>query len=69
MSTEQNKAIVHRAFEELFNQRHVEVMDELWAKEFIHHWSGQEEGRATWKESMRLFPPRPRLTCTSPSRT
>ena len=53
MSTEQNKAIVRRAFEELSDKQNVEVMDELWAKEFIHHWSGQEEGRATWRESIR----------------
>jgi len=50
MSTEENKAIVHRAFEELFNQRNVEVIDERWAKEFIHH-PGQE-GRDAWKERM-----------------
>jgi predicted ester cyclase len=55
MSTEQNKAIVRRAFEQLYDQRHVEVMDELWAKEFVHHWSGQEQGWAAWRESMRRF--------------
>ena len=48
MSTEENKAIVHRAFEELFNQRNVDVIDERWAKEFIHN-PGQE-GRDPWKE-------------------
>ena len=55
MSTEQNKAIVRRAFEQLYDQRHVEVMDELWAEEFIHHVSGKEEGWAAWRESMRRF--------------
>jgi predicted ester cyclase len=50
MSTEQNKAIVHRAFEELFNQQNVEVIDARWAKEFIHH-PGQE-GLVKWKERM-----------------
>jgi predicted ester cyclase len=50
MSTEENKAIVHRAFEELFNQRNVDVIDERWAKEFIHN-PGQE-GLVKWKERM-----------------
>ena len=50
MSTEQNKAIVHRAFDELFNQRHAEVIDELWAKEFIH--TPGQQGLDTWKEGM-----------------
>ena len=52
MSTEENKAIVHRAFEQLYDQRNVDVIDELWAKEFIQHWPGQEEGGDTWKERM-----------------
>ena len=49
MSTEQNKAIVRRAFEELFDKQNVEVIDQFWAKEFIHNPS-PKTSQTTWKE-------------------
>ncbi|NJN88275.1 MAG: ester cyclase [Leptolyngbyaceae cyanobacterium SL_7_1] len=37
MSTESNKAIVQRFYEEVFNQRNVDVIDELVSSEFVNH--------------------------------
>ena len=34
MSTEQNKAIARRSIEELWNDRNVEVIDELFAEDY-----------------------------------
>jgi predicted ester cyclase len=48
MSTKENKAIVRRAFEELWNQRKLEVIDELWAEAFIN--PGSKKVRDKWKE-------------------
>jgi hypothetical protein len=36
MSTEVNKAIVRRFYEEVFNQRNVDLIDELMGSEFIN---------------------------------
>jgi steroid delta-isomerase-like uncharacterized protein len=37
MSTETNKAVVRRGFEEGLNEGKVAVFDELWAPDYIHH--------------------------------
>jgi predicted ester cyclase len=37
MSTEENKAVVHRYFEEAWNQNKVAELDEYIAAKFIHH--------------------------------
>jgi steroid delta-isomerase-like uncharacterized protein len=37
MSTEANKAIVRRFYEEVFNQRNVDAIDELVQPEFLNH--------------------------------
>jgi steroid delta-isomerase-like uncharacterized protein len=37
MSTEQNKALVRRFFEEVTNQRNVAVADELFVTDYVHH--------------------------------
>lgn len=44
MSTEQNKLIVRRFFEELWNERNLEVADEIFAPECVTHQlkSGEE---------------------------
>ena len=49
MSTERNKAISRRADEELFNRGNLDVADELFAADFLHHdpasaeaWRGPE---------------------------
>jgi predicted ester cyclase len=50
MSTEQNKAIARRAIEELWNDRNVAVIDELFAEDY--HEQGMTEGLRAWKESL-----------------
>jgi hypothetical protein len=43
MSTEQNKALLRRAWEEIFNQKNLAVGDELFASDYIYHGpQGQE---------------------------
>jgi steroid delta-isomerase-like uncharacterized protein len=37
MSTEVNKAIVRRFYEEVFNRRNIDLIDELMATEFVNH--------------------------------
>lgn len=37
MSTDSNKAIVQRFYEEVFNQRKIDAIDELMAAQFINH--------------------------------
>ena len=41
MSTEDNKAIVRRFFEEVFNRQNLAVLDELVSSDFIHHQPGR----------------------------
>jgi len=52
MSSKQNKAIVRRANEELWNGRNAEAVDEFWAAEYIN--PAQQEARAAWKEDFVL---------------
>jgi len=40
MSTEENKALVRRLIEEVWNQGHLAVFDELYAPDFIFHDPG-----------------------------
>ncbi len=37
MSTEQNKALVHRFYEEAINQGNLSLMDELFTSDYQHH--------------------------------
>lgn len=37
MSTQENKAIIHRLVEGFWNEGNVEVMDEVFAANFVHH--------------------------------
>jgi predicted ester cyclase len=37
MSTEANKALVHRMFEEVYNQGHYEVADEVFTENYVSH--------------------------------
>ena len=39
MSTEENRMLVHRFFEELWNQENLAVADELLASGHVHHFS------------------------------
>jgi len=48
MSTEQNKAIARRSIEELWNGRNAEVIDELFAEDYL---SPDRTSRRAWKEA------------------
>ncbi len=47
MSSEQNKALVKRAWEEVFNQKKLAVVDELWSSDYIYHGPQGQEFRGT----------------------
>ncbi len=53
MSTEANKAMVRRFYEEVFNQRNVELIDELMGTEFINNDPTPVSARD--QESMKQF--------------
>jgi predicted ester cyclase len=42
MSTEENKMLVHRFFEELMNQRNLALADDLFAPEYVHHFPDED---------------------------
>jgi hypothetical protein len=53
MSTEENKALVRRIFEEVFNQGNVTVMDELATLDLTVHYAAAAEsvrGRDAYKQ-------------------
>lgn len=54
MSTEQNKAIVRRAFEEGTSQGNLCIFDELLAPNYVNH-SLPEPGGESLKQAIRLF--------------
>jgi steroid delta-isomerase-like uncharacterized protein len=67
MSSDDNKALVRRLFEEGVNQRHYEVVDELVAPDFVLHSAliGEVRGRAAYKQSVvALLEPAPDLRAT-----
>ncbi len=43
MSTEQNKAIVGRNFEEVWNRQNLAVVDELFAEDYVGHFAVHPE--------------------------
>jgi steroid delta-isomerase-like uncharacterized protein len=45
MSTEENKALVRRLIEEIWNQGHLAVFDELYAPDFLFHDPGLPQVR------------------------
>lgn len=57
MSTEQNKAIIHRAVEEVFSQGKLDVVDELFAVNYISHNAppGLAAGTAGIKQLVTLY--------------
>jgi steroid delta-isomerase-like uncharacterized protein len=67
MSSDDNKALVRRLFEEGVNQRHYEVVDELVAPDFVLHSAlmGEVRGRAAYKQGVvALLEPAPDLRAT-----
>jgi steroid delta-isomerase-like uncharacterized protein len=62
MSTEDNKAIVRRLFDEGVNGRNYDVLDELVAPDFVLHSAilGEVHGREAYKQGVRaLLEPSP----------
>ena len=58
MSTEANKAVIHRLFEDVFNRGDVDVIDEIVAENVIGHDATSDEpkhGRASVKQVAILF--------------
>ena len=47
MSPEQNKVLAKRAWEEMFNQKNLAVVDELFASDYIYHGPQGQEFRGT----------------------
>jgi steroid delta-isomerase-like uncharacterized protein len=47
MTTEQNKALVKRAWDEVFNQKKLTVVDELFTSDYIYHGPQGQEFRGT----------------------
>ena len=67
MSVEENKAIVHRIMEEIFNKGNVAAADELIASNFVDHnpVSGQPAGLEGLKQVVTMFRTAfPDLHCT-----
>ncbi len=57
MPIEENKAIIRRAYEELWNERNVEVVDELVTEDFLNHAAppDRQRGRQGLKDVVRMF--------------
>lgn len=57
MSAEENKAVIRRAYEELWNERNVEVVDELVTEDFLNHAAppDRQRGRQGLKDVVRMF--------------
>jgi len=57
MSTEHNKAIVQRIYDEVINQEHKAVIDEVFTHDVIIHdpFMGTQQGIATFKQLLGMF--------------
>ncbi len=57
MSIEENKAILQRIWEEIFNQRNTEKVDELYTSDFVYHGPGGYElkGRERLKQFVTML--------------
>jgi len=57
VSAEENKAVIRRAYDELWNERNVSVVDELVAEDFLNHAAppGRQRGRQGLKDVVRMF--------------
>lgn len=62
MSTEENKALVRRLIEEVWNQGHLAIFDDLYAPDFLFHDPGlpqvrtREEDKRWITETLNIFP-------------
>ncbi len=57
MSAEENKTVIRRAYEELWNERNVDVVDELTTEDFLNHAAppDRQRGRQGLKDVVRMF--------------
>lgn len=57
MPVEENRDVIRRAYEELWNERNVGVVDELVAEDFLNHAAppGKQRGRQGLKDVVRMF--------------
>ncbi len=56
MSTEDNKALIRRAYEEAFNQRNLAVLDEVNAPDLVfHNASTTMQGLEAFKQFLSLY--------------
>jgi steroid delta-isomerase-like uncharacterized protein len=57
MSPEENKALVHRFVEEVFNRKEFDVLDELLASDFVNHSAppGIPPTRAGYKQFLSMY--------------
>ncbi len=55
MSTEQNKNVVLRWREEIWNKRNVNIIDELHAPDFVGHYGGVVPGPIRGREALKQF--------------
>ena len=45
--SEQNKATIHRFWEEVFNGRKLDIIDEIFTADYVEHGSASQEIRGT----------------------
>ena len=56
MSTEENKAMVHRIIEEVVNKGDLAVVDEVMASNYVYHFPGMEfKGPEGFKQFITMF--------------
>lgn len=57
MPVEENRDVIRRAYEELWNERNVGVVGELVAEDFLNHAAppGKQRGRQGLKDVVRMF--------------
>ncbi|HEX9083165.1 MAG TPA: ester cyclase [Gemmatimonadaceae bacterium] len=57
--TERNKAVARRVFDEIFNQRRLQVADEIYARDFVNHGRrpiSLAEDQAWVRSELKAFP-------------
>lgn len=57
MTAEENKAVIQRAYDELWNERNIDVVDELVTEDFLNHAAppDRQRGRPGLKDVVRMF--------------
>jgi steroid delta-isomerase-like uncharacterized protein len=57
MATEDNKALLRRAFDEVFNRHNLDGIDQFWAEDYIYHFGrdGQISGRSAARSAVQLY--------------